>query len=60
MYISVKKQTKSGGFVTYKVNDVKKVIVFDDVKARLQIDEDCCCRTPVRDKVDLDKAIELE
>lgn len=60
MYIYVKKETNSGKIINYKINNVKKVIAFDDVKAKIQIDEDCCVRTPVRPKDELDKVVELE
>lgn len=59
MEILIERETKSGQKKYEKIRGVLKVIAFDDVKARIQIDEDCCVRTPVRPK-DIEKYIECE
>jgi hypothetical protein len=57
MDILIDMETKSGQKLYKKITGVEKVIVFDDVKARIQVDSDCCVRTPVRPK-DVERYVE--
>lgn len=59
MRLLIKKITKSGKDEREWVRNVESVIVFDDVKPRLQVDSDLCVRKPVELK-NLDKYKERE
>jgi len=59
MYLLIERETKSGRKKYEKVSGVERVYVFDDVKARLQIDPDCCVGTPVRPK-DVERFVETD
>ena len=47
MRLLIKKITKSGENEYKWVKNVESVIVFDDVKARIEVCSDCCVRVPV-------------
>lgn len=60
MEVLIEKTTKSGKKLYYKVVGVDQVTFFDDINAKLQVNSDCCARTPVRPKDNIDNIIKLE
>lgn len=53
MYALIEKRTNSGKKLYYKINKIERVVFFDDVGARIQVDSDCCVRKPVKPKDDV-------
>lgn len=54
------RKTKSGEVKREIYKRIDKAIFFDDVKARIQVDNDCCVRVPVKPKDQLDNAVEIK
>lgn len=60
MRLRIKKITKSGKDEYEWIQNVESVIIFDDVKAKIEVCADCCVRVPVIKNGDVYKHVKKE